>query len=117
MRTGRYVAFASVLAALVAAVPAEAVPDPQLAGAQVALRAEGLYRGPIDGIRGPQTKRAVRAFQRREGIAVDGVVGPQTRSRFGRLGRPRWGRDTSGAAWSAGTSRSSSSSSTVAGSG
>ena len=91
MRTGRYVAFASVLAALVAAAPAEAVPDPQLAGAQVALRAEGLYRGPIDGIRGPQTKRAVRAFQRREGIAVDGVVGPKTRSRFGRLGRPALG--------------------------
>lgn len=91
MRTGRYVAFASVLAALVAAVPAEAVPAPHIAGAQVALRAEGLYRGPIDGIAGPQTKRAVRGFQRREGIVVDGIVGRQTRSRFGRLGRPLLG--------------------------
>ena len=92
MRTGRYVAFASVLAALVAAVPAEAALTPHIAGAQVALRAEGLYRGPIDGIAGPQTRRAVRGFQRREGIVVDGVAGPQTRSRFGRLGRPLLGR-------------------------
>ena len=91
MRTGRYVAFASVLAALVAAVPAEAVPAPHIAGAQVALRAEGLYRGPIDGIAGPQTKRAVRGFQRRKGIVVDGIVGRQTRSRLGRLGRPLLG--------------------------
>ena len=118
MRTGRYVAFASVLAALVAAAPAEAVLAPHIAGAQVALRAEGLYRGPIDGIAGPQTKRAVRAFQRREGIAVDGVDRPADAVAL----RPAraaaaWGRGTSGAAWSAGTSPSSSSSSTVAGSG
>ena len=92
MRTGRYVAFASVLAALVAVVPAEASLAPHIAGAQVALRAEGLYRGPIDGIAGPQTRRAVRGFQRREGIVVDGVAGPQTRSRFGRLGRPLLGK-------------------------
>jgi hypothetical protein len=92
MRTGRYVAFASVLVALAAAAPAEARLDPHIAGAQVALRAEGLYRGPIDGLLGPQTKRAVRTFQRRAGIAVDGVVGPQTRSRLGRLGRPLLGK-------------------------
>lgn len=92
MRTGRYVAFASVLVALAAAAPAEARLDPHIAGAQVALRAEGLYRGPIDGLLGPQTKRAVRAFQRRAGIAVDGVVGPQTRSQLGRLGRPLLGK-------------------------
>jgi lysozyme family protein len=92
MRTGRYVAFASVLAALVAAAPAEARLAPHIAGAQVALRAEGLYRGPVDGLLGPQTKRAVRTLQRREGIAVDGIVGPQTRSRLGRLGRPLLGK-------------------------
>lgn len=92
MRTGRYVAFASVLVALAAAAPAEARLDPHIAGAQVALRAEGLYRGPIDGLLGPQTKRAVRTFQRRAGIAVDGVVGPQTRSQLGRLGRPLLGK-------------------------
>ena len=59
MRTGRYVAFASVVVALTAAAPAHGVLDAGVAGAQVALRSHGLYRGPIDGVRGPQTNRAV----------------------------------------------------------
>jgi hypothetical protein len=92
MRTGRYVAFASVVVALTAAAPAHGVLDAGVAGAQVALRSHGLYRGPIDGVRGPQTNRAVRAFQRREGLRVDGVVGPRTRAHMGRLGRPDFGR-------------------------
>jgi hypothetical protein len=92
MRTGRYVAFASVLVALTAAAPAHGVLDAGVAGAQVALRSHGLYRGPIDGVRGPQTNRAVRAFQRRERLRVDGVVGPRTRAHMGRLGRPDFGR-------------------------
>ena len=32
---------------------------------------------------GPQTKRAVKAFQARSGLAVDGVVGPMTRAALG----------------------------------
>jgi peptidoglycan hydrolase-like protein with peptidoglycan-binding domain len=92
MRTGRYVAFASLLVALVAAAPAPAVVDSHTAGIQVALRAKGLYRGQIDGIRGPLTNRAVRTFQRRARLQVDGVVGPRTRAKLGRLGRPLYGR-------------------------
>jgi hypothetical protein len=92
MRTGRYVAFASVLAALAVAGPASAVLTPYVAGTQVALRAHGLYRGAIDGIRGPHTNRAIRVFQRRAGLAVDGVVGPRTRSKLGKLGRPVFGQ-------------------------
>ncbi len=92
MRTGRYVVFASLLAVLVAAAPAPAVVDPHTAGVQVALRARGLYPGPIDGIAGPLTKRAVRTFQRRHGLAADGVTGRRTRAELGRLGRPLFGR-------------------------
>ncbi len=79
------------LAAVALAAPAQAGYDPQNAGLQVALKARGLYGGPIDAIAGPQTKRAVRTFQRRNGLVVDGVAGPQTRGALGRLGRPLYG--------------------------
>jgi peptidoglycan hydrolase-like protein with peptidoglycan-binding domain len=92
MRTARYVAFASFLVVLIGAAPAQGVPAPNVAGAQVALRSYGFYAGPIDGIRGRQTKRAVRAFQRRHGLRADGDVGPRTRAELGRLGRPLFGR-------------------------
>ena len=36
------------------------------------------YAGAIDGIFGPQTETAVRAFQTWAGLAVDGVVGDNT---------------------------------------
>jgi peptidoglycan hydrolase-like protein with peptidoglycan-binding domain len=38
---------------------------------------------PADGIYGPQTRRAVMAFQRVHGLTVDGVAGPQTLSALG----------------------------------
>jgi peptidoglycan hydrolase-like protein with peptidoglycan-binding domain len=87
MRTGRGAAFASVLVLLVLAGTAEAA-MPRVAGVQVALRAEGLYGGRIDGVKGPLTTRAVRTFQRRNDLAVDGIAGPRTRAELGRLGRP-----------------------------
>jgi peptidoglycan hydrolase-like protein with peptidoglycan-binding domain len=66
--------------------------NPQNAGLQVALRAWGTYLGPIDGIAGPMTARAVRVFQRRAGLRVDGVPGKATRRKLGRLGKPLYGR-------------------------
>ena len=64
---------------------------PSVAALQVALRAEGLYGGSIDGIRGPATRGAVARFQMREGLGVDGIAGPRTRRALGRRGRPRIG--------------------------
>ena len=43
----------------------------------VVQRALGV---PTDGLFGPQTLAAVRAFQKRAGLTVDGIVGPQTRA-------------------------------------
>jgi len=34
--------------------------------------------GPVDGIFGPRTETAVRAYQTERGVAVDGIVGDQT---------------------------------------
>ena len=73
---GRFVALgAAVLAGLTLAAAAHAG-NPQIAGLQVALRAYGLYNGPIDAIAGPQTVRATKAFQRRAGLVADGRAGP-----------------------------------------
>jgi murein DD-endopeptidase MepM/ murein hydrolase activator NlpD len=79
------------VAALVLAAPAESMGSSDVAALQIALRTRGLYSGTIDGIRGPQTRRAVRAFQRRAGLVVDGIAGPRTRRALGRRGRPQLG--------------------------
>jgi hypothetical protein len=65
--------------------------NPQIAGLQIALREHGLYRGPIDAVQGPKTVRAVRVFQRRHRLAVDGIAGPRTRAALGPRGRPLFG--------------------------
>jgi hypothetical protein len=83
-------AVAAFLAALVVAPTAGAF-NPQIAGLQIALRQHGLYRGPIDAVQGPKTARAVRVFQRRHRLAVDGIAGPRTRAALGRRGRPLFG--------------------------
>lgn len=48
---------------------------------QTQLRAAGANIA-VDGIFGSQTQSAVRDFQRRNGLQVDGIVGPQTLSRL-----------------------------------
>jgi peptidoglycan hydrolase-like protein with peptidoglycan-binding domain len=67
---------------------------PQAAGLQVALRAWGLYAGPIDAVSGPATRAALRTFQKQRGLEVDGVAGLQTRVALGPLGRPLLGTRT-----------------------
>jgi hypothetical protein len=92
MRSRKLVACLVVLSALLLPAPAHAITNPQMPGLQVALRAKGFYRGPIDGIAGPLTASGVRRFQRSAGLVVDGVAGPRTRGKLGRLGRPLFGR-------------------------
>ncbi|MGB9781227.1 peptidoglycan-binding domain-containing protein [Caldanaerobacter sp.] len=45
---------------------------------QMILQSLGYDSGPIDGIFGPRTKKAVMKFQRDNGLKVDGIVGPET---------------------------------------
>jgi putative peptidoglycan binding protein/peptidase M23-like protein len=49
-------------------------------GVQLALIALGYNPGVADGIDGPNTRAAVRAFQADHGLAADGIVGPNTRA-------------------------------------
>ncbi len=65
--------------------------NPQTAGLQIVMREQGLYRGAIDGVQGPKTRRAVRILQRRRGLAVDGLAGPRTRAALGPRGSPLFG--------------------------
>ena len=83
----------AVAAAATAAAPAAFASgrNPQTAGLQVALRAQGLYRGPIDAIAGPGTVAAVRAFQRIHGLRPTGLADVRTRKALGPLGRPLFG--------------------------
>lgn len=50
---------------------------------QKKLKQWGYYDGNVDGIFGYQTYKAVRSFQYKNGLKVDGVVGPETLSALG----------------------------------
>ena len=87
----------AVVAAAMAVTPATLASggrNPQTAGLQVALRAEGLYRGSIDAISGPETVAATRAFQQMQGLPVTGLADARTRAAMGPLGGPLFGART-----------------------
>ena len=91
MRVNRLVVTLAAATAALLLAPAAHGFNPQVAGLQIALRQHGLYRAPIDGVQGPETVRAVRAFQRRHRLVVDGLAGPRTRAALGSRGRPLFG--------------------------
>lgn len=45
---------------------------------QRALKNAGFYQGEVDGKIGPKSKAAIMGFQRKNGLADDGKVGPKT---------------------------------------
>ncbi|MFE2219703.1 peptidoglycan-binding protein [Streptomyces canus] len=49
-----------------------------VAEAQCLLRRAGISPGGIDGMFGPLTLRAVKTFQQRAGLTVDGMLGPRS---------------------------------------
>lgn len=50
---------------------------------QTKLKRWGYYNGNIDGIYGSQTVEAVKYFQRKNGLTVDGIAGPATLKAMG----------------------------------
>jgi peptidoglycan hydrolase-like protein with peptidoglycan-binding domain len=73
---------------------------------QEALKRLGFDPGPIDGIFGPKTEAAVKAFQKKYGLVVDGIVGPQTWAKINELLNSRSSSST-GSGTTGGTSGSS----------
>ena len=86
------VALLASLAAVAVAAPVASGASPQTAALQVGLRAHGFDPGPVDGVRGPMTRRALLAFQRKRGLECDGKLDPATRRALGRRGRPLLGQ-------------------------
>lgn len=50
---------------------------------QTKLKNWGYYKGSVDGIYGPKTREAVKYFQRKNGLVVDGIVGKKTAAAMG----------------------------------
>lgn len=50
----------------------------QILELQTRLKRLGYAVGSLDGVNGPSTMAAVKAFQRASGMVVDGIAGPQT---------------------------------------
>lgn len=53
-----------------------------LTGVQYRLNALGFGAGPVDGVNGPRTLRAVKAFQEAYQLKVDGIPGPSTQEQL-----------------------------------
>ena len=87
MRRVRHVAGAVLVVCLLAvmfASPGEAeASSARVAALQAALKYRGLYPVAVDGVKGPFTVRGVRRFQRRRNLLVDGIAGPQTKRAIG----------------------------------
>jgi murein L,D-transpeptidase YcbB/YkuD len=47
------------------------------------LKKWGYYGGDVDGIYGTQKRAAVTAFQKKNGLAADGIAGPATLAKLG----------------------------------
>ena len=50
---------------------------------QERLKDRGLFNGEITGYYGPITQKAVRQFQKQQGLTVDGIAGAQTLAKLG----------------------------------
>ena len=50
---------------------------------QTKLKRWGYYTGAVDGVFGAGTEKAVRAFQKKNGLTVDGIVGSKTAAVLG----------------------------------
>lgn len=60
-----------------------ALSSSQIKTIQTKLKNWGYYTGAIDGISGPKTVAAIKLFQKKNGLVVDGIVGSKTAAALG----------------------------------
>lgn len=64
-------------------IVANALSTSQIKTMQTKLKRWGYYSGSVDGIYGSKTKAAVKLFQKKNGLTVDGIVGKNTLTALG----------------------------------
>ena len=65
------------------AKPAASSQKADVMRAQQTLHEKGYYNGPIDGIIGPQTRNAIREYQKAEDLPINGELDAQTAAKLG----------------------------------
>lgn len=58
-------------------------PDQVIVNVQAQLQRDGYYAGPVDGLLGPMTRRAIAAFQADNGLAVTSAIDEPTLATLG----------------------------------
>jgi peptidoglycan hydrolase-like protein with peptidoglycan-binding domain len=72
-----------VLGLCFAPVLLKAQSSEEIQQAQQALKDKGFDPGAVDGVDGPKTRSAIRAYQKQQNLAPDGRLGPQTLDTLG----------------------------------
>ena len=86
MKTSR-LATAVVLATALGAMPAWAQRGADIERVQKALKDNGHDPGPIDGVNGPRTAAALKAYQKAQGLEATGRLDDATAAKLGGANR------------------------------
>jgi len=81
MKTSRFAVAAAVIVTL-GASPGLAHADADVERAQQALKQSGHDPGPIDGVAGPRTTSALKAYQQANGLEASGRLDSATRAKL-----------------------------------
>lgn len=83
---GAGIAFTEIHAAGIAGPNGSQIASPpqsdSIRDAQQALKDEGLYKGPINGELGPETKQAIARFQKTNGLKQTAALDTETRDQL-----------------------------------
>ena len=63
---------------------------------QTCLKNAGFYSGKIDGVMGKKTRKAVKEFQKANGLSADGIVGKKTSELLSKYAHGAAGESTGG---------------------